>query len=251
MSTENELFKYLNNYCEMIEILLNSIIADRSNNYELHLLTTRQILPYFFSMNHTNYIRGVILYLQDMLKLHPEVKNDMKRGMHAVKRTAGTFNAVGCDLALEQSQNRSSAVTGGLIGITKNEEAMQRWLLLYPFKNSVHSTFSSYLGIQSDTTGDINTHNEWTQSRINTDEKDVENIIKCFKSCNLVNSSGYFVLRNIFTGELAEESTSRCLLNVKGNGEALLTKMKDCSTKLKKYRNLYKKLNLKTLKILL
>lgn len=48
MSTENELFKYLNNYCEMIEILLNSIIADRSNNYELHLLSTRQFLPYFF-----------------------------------------------------------------------------------------------------------------------------------------------------------------------------------------------------------
>ena len=212
MSTENELYKYFNNYCEMVEILLNSIMADRSNNFELHLLTTRQILPYFFSMNHTNYIRGVTLYLQDMLKLPPEVIHDMKRGMHSVKRTAGTFNAVGCDLALEQSQNRSSAVTGGLIGITKNEEAMQRWLLLYPFKNSVHSTLSSYLGIQSDNTGDINSHNEWTQLRINKDKKDIGNIIKCFNACNPFKSSVDFVLRNIYTGALAEESTSRCLL---------------------------------------
>lgn len=53
MNTENELYKYINTYCEMVEVLLHSIMADRSNNFELHLLTTRQMLPYFFSMNHT------------------------------------------------------------------------------------------------------------------------------------------------------------------------------------------------------
>ncbi|KAL3284337.1 hypothetical protein HHI36_018501 [Cryptolaemus montrouzieri] len=93
--------------------------------------------------------------------------------MHAAKRTAGAFNAVGCDLALEQSQNRSSAVTGGLIGITKNEGAMQRWLLLYPFKSSIHSMLTSYLGIQSDSPGDSNSHSEWTQSRINTENREL------------------------------------------------------------------------------
>ncbi|GBP34192.1 hypothetical protein EVAR_30745_1 [Eumeta japonica] len=51
------------------------------------------------------------------MKLPLEVEDDMKRGMLSVKRTEGTFNGVSPDLALEQSQNRSSAVTGGLIGI--------------------------------------------------------------------------------------------------------------------------------------
>lgn len=69
------------------------------------------------------------LYLLDMLQLNSDVINDLKRGMLSVKRNKGTFNAVSPDLALEQSQNRSSAVTGGLIGITKNEDAMQRWVL--------------------------------------------------------------------------------------------------------------------------
>ncbi|OWR55769.1 hypothetical protein KGM_212459 [Danaus plexippus plexippus] len=86
ISTENEIFKYLNNYCGMVEILLSSVMADRNSNYELHLLTTRQILPYFFSMNHTNYIRGVTLYLQNMIKLPVEVAQDMKTGMLSVKR---------------------------------------------------------------------------------------------------------------------------------------------------------------------
>ena len=181
------------------------------------------MLPYFFSTNHTNYIRGVTLYLQDMIQLPSEVKHDMKRGMLSVKRTEGKFNAVSPDLALEQTQNRSSAVTGGLIGITKNEDAMQRWVLLYPFKNSIHEALSSYLGIQADSTSDIKYHNEWTQPRINKDEKDIQNIIKYFNACNPCNDNENCVLRNIYTGQLADESSSQCLLNIVENGEAMLS----------------------------
>lgn len=198
----------------MVEILLNSVMADRSNNYELHLLTTRQMLPYFFSTNHTNNIRGVTLYLQDMMKLPLEVEDDMKRGMLSVKRTEGNFNGVSPDLALEQSQN--------LICISKNEEAMQRWLLLYPFKNAIHEALSSYLGIQEDSTSDINYHNEWTQSRIDKDEKDIQNIIKYFNACNPYNDNENCALRNIYSGEVADESSSQCLLNIVENGEAML-----------------------------
>jgi hypothetical protein len=99
-------------------------------------------------------------------------------------------------------------LTGGLIGITKNEEAMLRWLLLYPFKNSLHEALSSYLGIQADSTSDINYHNAWTQSRINRDGKDIQNIIKYFNACNPYNVNESCTLRNIYTGELADESTS-------------------------------------------
>lgn len=222
-SAKNDIFRYFNNYCEMVEILLNSIKADRSNDYDLHLCTTRQMLPYFFAMNHSNYIRGVTLYLLDMLQLPVEVIDDLKRGMLSVKRKKGTFNAVSPDLALEQSQNRSSAVTGGLIGITKNEDAMQRWMLLYPFKNSIHEALCANLDLQQDATSDMNLHNEWTQSRINKDQQDIENIIHCFNACNPYKDDEEVVLRNIFTGELAHETSTDHLLNVVKNGETLLT----------------------------
>lgn len=55
MSIENEMFKYFNNYCEMVEFLLNSIKTYRIGDFELHLLTTRQMLPYLFAVNNTNY----------------------------------------------------------------------------------------------------------------------------------------------------------------------------------------------------
>lgn len=80
----------------MVEILLNSIKADRESNYDLHLQTTRQMLTYFFSMNHTNYDRGVSLYLQDMIQLPKDVVDELRRGMLSVKRGTGKFNSVGC-----------------------------------------------------------------------------------------------------------------------------------------------------------
>lgn len=48
-----------------------------------------------------------------MITLPDKVKDDLSRGVMSVKRSKGTFNGVGCDLALELSQNRSSAVFGG------------------------------------------------------------------------------------------------------------------------------------------
>ncbi|XP_043480323.1 uncharacterized protein LOC122510010 [Leptopilina heterotoma] len=222
-SIENETFCYLNNYCQMVEILLNSIAADRLGDFDLHLQSTREMLPFLFSMNHTNYVRGVTLYLQDMMKLPTEMVYELKRGMMSVKRGDGKFNAVGCDLALEQTQNRSSAVSGGLIGITQSKDAMQRWLLLYPVKNSIHSALLSYLGMQSDAAGDIhsNFHSEWSQSRMDKDEMDIKNLITCLKECNIFQTTEECGLHNIYTGAIAEEST-KCLLSLKEDGESLI-----------------------------
>ena len=208
----------------MVDILLNSIKADRICDFDLHLQTTRQMLPYFFAMNHTNYMRGVTLYTQDMIQLPQEVIDDLQRGMLSVKRIEGKFNSVGCDLALEQTQNRSSAVTGGLIGFTQNKEATQRWLLLYPFKNAIHSALLSYLGIQSDATSDIDSssHSEWSPSRIAKDNKDIENLILCMNDCNPFKVNNDCGLRNIFTGALAENSTTQCLLNIYEAGKRLI-----------------------------
>lgn len=139
-SEENPTFHYFNQYCEMVEILLSSIKADREGDSDSHLISTRQMLPYFLSMNHPIYARGICLYLQDAMTFPAEVKSDLARGMHSVKRVPGVFNAVRNDIALEQTQNRSSAISGGLIGITKNEEAMQKWILLHPIKRSIHDS---------------------------------------------------------------------------------------------------------------
>ncbi|GBO18453.1 hypothetical protein AVEN_29672-1 [Araneus ventricosus] len=126
--------------------------------------------------------------------------------------------------ALEGLGRRDSLTyRGGVIGITKNKEAMHRWMILYPFKNSVYEALSLYLELQSDSASDINHHNEWTQSRINKDKRDIQNIIKYFSACKPCKGNEERVLRNIYTGELADKSSSPCLLNIVENGETLLS----------------------------
>lgn len=58
----NEIF----NYCEIVKILKSLVMAE---------------LETFFFPNHTNCIRKVTLYLQNMMKPLLEVVDDIKRGM--------------------------------------------------------------------------------------------------------------------------------------------------------------------------
>lgn len=218
---------YYMKYCEMVEILLDSIKADREGNFDLHISSVRKMLPYFFSMNHYNYARGVTLYLQDMLQLPDSVVHDLKRGMLSVKRSPGNFNAVACDLALEQSQIRSSAVTGGLIGITQKKDAMEKWIRLYPTKNAIHNAFLTFCDMNNDPTGavlDSFCHNELSSSRIKRDEADIKSLILHLSETNLFTEKDEILcLHNISNGKLADESVASCLLNLEEHGEELLS----------------------------
>lgn len=49
---ENQVFAYFNKHWEIVEIFLDSIRADRTGDYDLHLSSTTQILPYLFATNH-------------------------------------------------------------------------------------------------------------------------------------------------------------------------------------------------------
>lgn len=52
-----------------------------------------------------------------------------------------------------------------LLGITKNEDAIQRWLFLYSFKNTIHIAILTYIQI-GDVTGDIDSsfYSEWNKA---------------------------------------------------------------------------------------
>lgn len=226
--SENENFLYFNTYCEMVEILLDSIKADREGNFSLHLTSTRRMLPYFFSMNHPLYARGVSLYINDMMQLPESVKKDLENGMMSVKRKKGIFNSVDCDLGLEQSQNSSSAISGGWIGITQNEMALQKWILLYPIKNSIHESLLSFCNMQGESINDLESfnHNEWSKSQIIRDDQDAVKIINLLKSKNIFyDNEDSSHLRNIHNGTLASDQTRSYLLSLKVYGEELLKKL--------------------------
>jgi hypothetical protein len=59
----------------------------------------------------------------------PAVYTCFKQGNFSVIRTGHLFDAVLIDQALQPTLNRDSKTSGGLMGISKNEQARATWFL--------------------------------------------------------------------------------------------------------------------------
>ena len=56
-------------YMKMTDILKSSIKAKRTGNFDLHLQSVQEMLPFLAAAAHNNYTKSVLLYLQQMLEL--------------------------------------------------------------------------------------------------------------------------------------------------------------------------------------
>ena len=112
---------------KMVSILRDLVRADREGNWDLHLHSVQAILPLFAGCDRINYLRWGSVYLEDMRRLPevaPSVYVSFKEGKFVVKRTEGKFTAVGADMCLEQTINRSQKSAGGIIGIQRRSNLL-------------------------------------------------------------------------------------------------------------------------------
>ena len=102
--------------------------------WNLHLNSVQKTVKFFEAMVATNYKRWGETYLEDMRQLPvtaPEVHRTFMVGPFAMKRAVGEFNAVGLDLALEQSIQRSKKSPGGVTGKTQEAKFVAEWETIY------------------------------------------------------------------------------------------------------------------------
>ena len=86
------------------------IRTGHDGDWSLHLQAVQALLPIFAVFDSTNYMRWWSLYLEYMYKLAdtaPEVYHAFIASKFVVNGTHGKFNAVGADMALEQTINKS------------------------------------------------------------------------------------------------------------------------------------------------
>lgn len=57
-AAKNETFKYWDQYCDMVELLLDCVKADREGNWNLHINVVKRMIPYCLLFNHYNYVRS-------------------------------------------------------------------------------------------------------------------------------------------------------------------------------------------------
>ena len=159
------MFAFWDDYGHMVKLLLQFVKAERAGNWDMHLLCVSAMLPYFYAMDKPNYARWLPVYLMDMKQLatkHPDVHHEFVNGNHAVSRSSNPFAQVWTDMALEQSINADPKSKGGIIGISQNPGAPDRWFLTSQERDIVHP------------------HKEAGTKRVARDEADVQKLITCF-----------------------------------------------------------------------
>ncbi len=113
-------------YVDMVDILRKYIRAERTGNWELHLQTVSEMLPYLAACGHNHYAKSAWIYLQRMSNLHsehPDAYQHFREGLHVV-RSGRHWAGLSSDLIIEQVLMRSLKTGGGLTrgrGITEQQ----------------------------------------------------------------------------------------------------------------------------------
>ena len=92
-------------YMKMLDIVRNFIKAERTGNWELHLQSVYDMIPYFAATGHRLYAKSAHVYLQNMLSLpvtHPEVHKKFKESFHVIRRSNRYWAGIPTDLTIEQ-----------------------------------------------------------------------------------------------------------------------------------------------------
>ena len=124
------MYQFWNHYIKSVSIVLSFIRSERTGNWQLYLDSMMAMLPVFSAYDRNNYSRWLPVYLSDMITLEdtaPQVHGEFVQGKFSINRTGKSFAGVSVDQVLEQTLNRDSKSSSGLVGISNNEEARNKW----------------------------------------------------------------------------------------------------------------------------
>ena len=142
-------------YTRMVKRLLTFIEASRSREWLLHLSAAEDLMQDCTSMNRIKYRRMFTAYIADMKYLQssdPDIWKHFLSGEFTIQKSRIPFTAIGSDQAGEQV-NRELKTSGGITGITRNENSRTRQILIAPILadishrmiNQVSASSSTYL----------------------------------------------------------------------------------------------------------
>lgn len=160
-------------YIESVSILLMFTRSVRDGDWKLYLSCLNKMLPLMARYDHYNYVKSMTVYIADMHQLPSIVQTAFESGDFVVKKTDAKFNHVAADHAQEWLVGTSKD-SGGIIGVTNKESALQRWALSFHWRTEItNKTFSMY-GL----TPKINKHIEENPGRRKRDICDENTLLK-------------------------------------------------------------------------
>ena len=130
----NNLQKFILNYMKQFGTILQFVRSTRQRDIHLHMESIESLTKYFFVHDHLNYARLLPLYISTMQhteKEHPEIWNEFLKGNFCITKGLSGFTSIAPDHGIEH-ENRTLKVMGGIVGITQNENALDKFFLIAP-----------------------------------------------------------------------------------------------------------------------
>ena len=190
-------------YMEYVDVLRMVVRAERTSDWNLHLIGVSKMLNLFAATGHSHYTKCARLYLQMMMErptTHAWLHGKFLCG-YSVRRSRQFWAGLSTDLIIEQVLMRSLEGQGGLThggGMTDSVRSL--WVHSMHECASVHAAVNALAGMDIDDTGPC--HVELTKARRTQDFVDLQKLLGWFAAHNPLDVSGSR-LRNVGTGVVA------------------------------------------------
>ena len=120
VSSKNPQFSFWYKTLQLEITILAFVRSQRTGDFDLYVSTLKEIIPWLFALDHTNYTRWLPVHLADMVRLEstaPELAEEFKQGRFVVQKSSNPFSSVSFDQAHE-NHNKEVKGDGGIIGLT-------------------------------------------------------------------------------------------------------------------------------------
>lgn len=226
-------------YFRMCTLMKNFIRAERTGDWELHLNSVRDMIPYFHAAGHLNYAKSAHLYYQDMLMLpnkmdQEEFEKFALKGYFTIRRSDKFWCGIWSDMTIEQVLMRAMKSYGGLTrGRGISDSVLSRWIVGMICLQSINEQMEIFCGVRSETSDQ---HVDMRPARVSKDNIDIKKLSDWFaehspfpETQELMSISSGAVAPDYVNCYLARSigitSLKTCL--EKGNFEDLKLKRKD------------------------
>ena len=153
----------------------------------------------------------------------PEIYEEFLNGNHPVSRSSQPFSQVWTDEALEQTINLDSKTRGGIVGLTQNASALDRWFITSHKRAELTAATKRLCNFED--SDKIGTHKEAGSQRVKRDESDVERLINTITTTmsnpfdlSEASKEDPVQLRNIATGVVMPHDAAEQLVDCFSTG---------------------------------
>ena len=208
-------------YMEMMDITRNFIRSERTGDWQLHLHTMQEMLPFMAASGHNLYTKSLYIYLQKMSRLsetHPQVHKLFLNGFQVIRRSNRFWAGLSPDLIIKQVLMRSLKTSGGLThgrGMTEVQRVL--WTLSRPACAEIRDALQQLTSVALKTSEQ---HKDSSITRQKRDSEDSEKIFSFLEGRSPFDASG---LQNIVTGISAGANVN--VQHAKRIGEGILNGM--------------------------